>query len=107
MVIQVNLSSLKDKIDVAIREHLDSLINRSQLDNQIEQKYNESVRRLREEFWRNMERKKGEVLAMEARSGGPPAEIAKLKEHGIDASVQLGKVFTDTEKSRRQSGAKR
>ena len=100
-----DLSSLKDKIDVAIREHLDSLINRSQPDNQIEQKYNDSVLRLKEAFLRNLERKRGEVLASEARSGGPPAEMAKLEEQGTDVSVQLGKVFN--EKSRRRSGAKR
>jgi len=99
-----DLSSLKDKIDVAIREHLDLLINRSLPDNQIEQKFNESVLRLKEEFLRNLERKRGEVLALEARSGGAAAERAKLEEQGIDVSVQLGKVFAE---SRRQPGAKR
>ncbi|MFC1913184.1 DNA primase [Chloroflexota bacterium] len=102
-----DLSSLKEKVDAAIWEHLDYLIDKSLPDNQIEQRYNEYVLRLRKEYFRGLARKKGEALALEARSGGTAAELAKLEELGADESVQLGKVFTDTEKSRRRSDAKR
>ena len=39
------------------------------------------------------------MLALEAESGGTAAELAKLKEQGIDVSIQLGEVFT--QKARR------
>ena len=89
-----DLSSLKDRLDSAIWEHLDSLITRSMPANQIEQKYANCVLRLREKFLRSLEAKRAEVLASEAESGGTVAELAKQQEQGIEVSVQLGEVFT-------------
>ncbi|MBA7504573.1 DNA primase [subsurface metagenome] len=89
-----DLSSLKDGLDSAIWEHLDSLITRSLPANQIEQKYANCVLRLREKFLRSLEVKRAGVLALEAESGGTAAELAKLEEQGIEVSVQLGEVFT-------------
>ena len=94
-----DLSSLKDGLDSAIWEHLDSLITRSLPANQIEQKYANCALRLREKFLRSLEVKRAGVLALEAESGGSAAELAKLEEQGIEVSVQLGEVFT--QKSRR------
>jgi len=99
-----NLPSLRDKLDSAIWEHLDSLINKSLPANQIEQKYADCVLNLRKEYLRNLESKKAEVLASEAETGGPAAELAKLEEQGIEGAVQLGKIFT--EKGQRRSGAR-
>jgi DNA primase len=99
------LPSLKDRLDGAIWEHLDSLIAKSLPNNQIEQRYNNCVLRLQEKFLRSLEAKREEVLALEAKSGGTAAELAKLEEQGIEVSVQLGKVFT--QKIQRQSGTKR
>ncbi|MBA7576173.1 hypothetical protein ES708_18010 [subsurface metagenome] len=93
-----DLSSLKDGLDSAIWEHLDSLITRSLPANQIEQKYANCVLRLREKFLRSLEVKRAGVLALEAESGGTAAELAKLEEQGIEVSVQLGEV--GTQKSR-------
>ena len=87
-------SSLKDGLDSAIWEHLDSLITRNLPANQIEQKYANCVLRLREKFLRALEVKRAEVFALEAESGGTAAELAKLEEQGIEVSVQLGEVFT-------------
>jgi len=87
-------SSLKDGLDSAIWEHLDSLITRSLPANQIEQKYANCILRLREKFLRGLEVKRAGVLALEAESGGTAAELAKLEEQGIEVSVQLGEVFT-------------
>ncbi len=89
-----DLSSLKDGLDSAIWEHLDSLKTRSLPANQIEQKYTNCVLRLREKFLRSLEVKRAGVLALEAESGGTAAELAKLEEQGIEVSVQLGEVFT-------------
>lgn len=100
---QVNdLSSLKDKLDITVHEHLDSLIKKNIPANQIEQKYADSVHRLEEKWLRNLELKKAEVLTVERESGGTAAELAKLKELGV--STQLGEVFT--QRSRMKLGAK-
>jgi len=88
-----DLLSLKEELDITIHEHLDSLINKGLLNTQVEQKYNNCVLRLREEFLRSLETKRAEVLALEAESGGTAAELAKLEEQGIGVSVQLGEVF--------------
>ncbi|MFC1864517.1 DNA primase [Chloroflexota bacterium] len=97
---QVNdLPSLKDKLDAAILEHLDALTNKNVPGNQIEQKYTSCVLRLREEFLKNLEKKRGAVLILEAEMGGTGADLAKLEEEGIEPSIQLREVFT--QKARR------
>jgi len=88
-----DLPSLKDKLDTALHEEVDKLINRSLSTNQIEQKFASCVLRLREQFLRGLVAKTEEVLALEAESGGTAAELAKLEEQGIEVSVQLGEVF--------------
>jgi len=99
---QVNdLASLKEKLDPAIWEHLDSLITKNLPANQIEQKYASCVLRLREKFLRDLEAKRGEILALAAEAGGIAAELAKLQEQGIEVSAQLGEVFT--QKSQRSA----
>jgi DNA primase len=91
---QVNdLPSLMEKLDPAIRENIDSLIAKNLPANQIEQKYANCALRLREEFLRSLEVKRGEVLALVAEAGGIDAELAKLQEQGIEVSIQLGEVF--------------
>jgi len=97
-------SSLKENLDAALWEHLDTLINKNILATEIEQRYNKYILRLREEYLRGLERKREAALALEADSGGNAAELAKLEEQGIEVSVQLGKVFT--QKSQRRSGAR-
>ncbi len=89
-----DLSSLKDGLDSAIWEYLDSLVTRSLLDNKIEPKYANCVLRLREKFLRSLEVKRAEVFALEAEVGGSGADLTKLKQEGIEPSVQLGEVFT-------------
>ena len=95
-----DLSALKDKLDSAIWEHLDSLINKSLPANQIEQKYTSCVLRLREKFLRSLETKREAVLALEAEAGGTAAELAKLEEQGIEVSIQLGEVFSQKRRTR-------
>jgi len=88
-----DLSSLKNNLDTAIWEHLDSLITKSLPANQIEQKYANSILRLREKCLRGLEIKRGESLALEAEAGGTSAELTKLEEQGIEVSIQLREVF--------------
>ncbi|MFC1899099.1 DNA primase [Chloroflexota bacterium] len=89
-----DVSLIKDLIDDTMREYFESLLIKDLLGNQIEQKYAECARRLREIYFRDIEVKKADVLALEAETGGTPASIAKLEEQGIDNPKQLGRVFT-------------
>lgn len=89
-----DLSSLRDGLDSAIWEHLDSLITRNLLADQIEPKYANCCRRLRKEFFRRSEKKRGEVFASEAEAGGSGADLTKLIEEGMEPSTQLREVFT-------------
>ncbi len=91
-----DLSSLKEKLDTAIHEHLDSLATKSlppTTQTEREDIIAGGILRLREKFLRSLEAKRGEVLALEAESGGTAAELAKLQEQGVDVSAQLGEVF--------------
>ena len=91
---------LKEKLEPAIHEHLDSLLTGNLLSTQIEQKYAECALRLREKSLRSLAAKIEAVLALEAQSGGRAADLNKLKEQGIEVNIQLGKVLT--QKSRRR-----
>ncbi|MFC1869973.1 DNA primase [Chloroflexota bacterium] len=99
-----DLTSLKEKLDATIHEHLDALTGKSLLTTRIEQRWSECALRLREIFLRSLEAKRREVLALEAEIGGTAAELAKLEEQGIEVSIQLGEVFVH--RSRTRSGAK-
>ena len=100
-----DLSSLKDKLDTAIWEHLNYLEKRDLPTNQIEQKYANCVLLLREEFLRTLVTKRAAALALEAELGGTAAELAKLEEQGLEVSIQLGEVFTQ-KRGKSQGGEK-
>jgi DNA primase len=91
---------VKERLAPAIHEHLDSLITRNLLGTNLEQKYAECALELREKFLRSLTTKIEAVLALEAQSGGTVAELAKLKELGIEVNSQLGEVLA--QKSRRR-----
>ncbi len=84
---------IKEEIDPALYEYLESLLNKSPSDTKIEQRCAEWLLRLRETFLRGIEMKKSEALAAAAESGGSPAELVKLQEQGIETSAQLKEVF--------------
>jgi DNA primase len=100
-----DLSSLRDKLDPAIWEHLDYLLTKSLPPNQIEEKYADAVLRLREGFLRSLATKREAALALEAELGGTAAELAKLEEQGIEISLQLGEVFSQKRRKVRSEGA--
>ena len=97
-----DLPSLKERLDTAIWEHLDSLITKSIPTNQTEQKCANCILRLREKFLRDREAKRAEALALEAEAGGTAAELAKLEEQGAEISAQLGEVFAQKSKQAQQ-----
>jgi DNA primase len=84
---------VKEKLEPEIHEHLESLLTRELLSDKIEQKYAECALRLREKYYRSLTMKIQSVLALEAESGGGAAELAKLKEQGIEANTQLAEVL--------------
>jgi DNA primase len=94
-----DLSSLKDSLDSTLWEHLDALISKNIPANQMEQRFKNYILRLREEYLRRLERKREVVFALEAEVEGAGADLAKLKEEGIEPSIQLGEVFA--QKARR------
>jgi len=97
-------SSIKDNLDTAIHEYFDSLMSRSFPTTQVDRRWVECTLRLRETYLRHLEARKKEVLALEAQTGGPAAELAKLEEQGISTSIQLKEVHT--QKSQMRSGVK-
>ncbi|MFC2034587.1 DNA primase [Chloroflexota bacterium] len=100
-----DLPSLKAKLDEVIWEYLDSLISKNFPPAQIEQRFNDYHLGLQEKFLRSLETRKAEVLALEAETGGTTAELAKLKEEGIEPSIQLKEVFA--QKARRSQEQRR
>ncbi len=99
-----DLSSLKEGLDPTIHEHLDSLVVKAIPTTQVERKYADCVLRLREKYLRSLEAKREEILALEAQTGSDSTELAKLKEQGVEVSVQLGEVFA--QERRMRSGQK-
>jgi len=92
------IENVRKKLEPAIHEHLDSLATRNLLSNNLEQKYAQCALDLREKSLRNLKNKQEAVLALEAQSGGTTAELAKLKELGIEVNIQLAELV----KSRRR-----
>jgi DNA primase len=88
-----DLAVLQERIDSAIREHLDALVNKNIPASHIEQKYANCVLRLREKYLRGLEKKREAILTLEAEAGGTSAELAKLQEQGIEVSTELKEVF--------------
>jgi DNA primase len=91
---------VKERLGPEIQEHLESLLTRELLGDKIEQKYAECALRLREKFLRSLTMKIQSVLALEAESGGGAAELAKLKEQGIEANTQLAEVLAQRNQMR-------
>jgi len=94
-----DLTLLKEKLDVVVHEHLDSLLNKSLPPTNRTKREGviaACILRLREKFLRSLVAKGGEALALGAESGVTDAEQAKQ----VEISVQLGEIFT--QKSRRR-----
>ncbi|MFQ5996282.1 MAG: hypothetical protein ACE5KP_01480, partial [Dehalococcoidales bacterium] len=89
-----DLDSLKKKLDIAIHEHLDSLLNRDLPPNHIEQKYADCVLSLEREYLKNWEARKAEALALEVEVKGAGADLAKLEEEGIEPALRLKEIYS-------------
>jgi len=87
------VSLVKDRLDSAIWEHLDRLMSKELLSNNIEQKLIDCISRLRERYLRSLEMKREAIFSSEAAERGSKAELSKLKKQGIENPAQLGEVF--------------
>ncbi len=87
------IASLKDNLDTALHEFIDYLLERTIPGNQIENRYDNCVLRLRENYLKNLEEKRAAKFTLEAELGGADAALARLEEEGIEPSIQLREVF--------------
>lgn len=87
------IHAIKDKLDNTIWEHLENLMAKILLPDNVRERLSDCVLRLREEFLRRLERKREAVFASEAASGGSGAELNKLEEQGTEVSSQLRDIF--------------
>ena len=83
------MQSLKKDLDTAIHEHFEAIAQRNFASNQVAQRYADYTSRLKEKYLKRLEAKRSEQYAFEADSKGPGADLAKLKEEGIEPAVQL------------------
>ena len=88
-----DITSLKERLDASIHDQLDSLSQKDLPPAPADKKLANCVLRMKERYLRNLEARKSEVLALEAETGGSDAELAKLKEQGIETSVRLSEIF--------------
>ncbi len=88
-----DLISLREKLDTALREYLDTLVKKPVLATQIEERYNRYVLRLREEYLKGLARKRASALGVE------PAATELPGEQELEVSTELREVFT--QKARR------
>ncbi|MCH8864501.1 MAG: DNA primase [Chloroflexi bacterium] len=84
-----DLQSLKKDLDTAIHEHFEAIAQRNLASNQVAQRYADYTRRLKEIYLKRLEAKRSEQLAFEVESKGTGADLAKLKEEGVETAVQL------------------
>jgi DNA primase len=86
--------ALKEKLEPVVREKLDVITTKHTSTDRVAEKYSECVLALRKAFLLNQEAMRAEVFAMvEAETGGTGAALARLKEQGIESSIQLKDVF--------------
>ncbi len=89
-----DISVIKDKLDITIWEHLDSLITRKLISDKVEERLSDCISRLQEEYLRRLERKRAVVFASEEASDGSPAVLKRLIKQDIDVSSQLRDIFS-------------
>jgi DNA primase len=94
-----DLNTLIETVDVSLHPLIDKLLVKVyppaliSNDEKRRQDLNRCLVRLNEKKLKKLETQRGELRAMEAEDGGTEAELAKLREQGIEPSQQLKEVF--------------
>jgi len=92
-------ASLKNSLDSTLQEYLESLLDKDfppilkESETARCEDLNQCITRLQERRLRNLEIKKQELLSIEADIGGTAAQLAKLKEQGLEDDKQLRDVL--------------
>jgi len=102
-----DLAALKQGLDPAMADYIDSLVGKSLPPNQTEEKYAAIVLRLQEEYLRSEQGKREAALALARELGGNAAELAKLEEQGMDISASLKEVFAEKGHKAKSKGEER
>jgi len=102
-----DLAALKQGLDPAMADYVDSLVGKGLPPNQTEEKYAAIVLRLQEEYLRSEQGKREAALALARELGGNTAELAKLAEQGTDISDSLKKVFAEKDHRAKSKGTER
>jgi DNA primase len=88
-----DLPLLKENLDPVLWEQVESLISVDVIDNKVEDKLANVILRLREQYLRDQEEERAAAFAAVAEDAGTGADLARLKEEGIEATTQLKQVF--------------
>jgi DNA primase len=99
--------ALKEKLEPVVRERLDVITTKQTPADRVAAKYSECVLALRKAFLMNQEAMRAEVFAMETETGGAGAALARLKEEGIETSIQLKDVFARKPRVIRRTNGRR
>jgi DNA primase len=94
-------SLLRERLDLTLHEHLDTLINRDLPSANVEQRHADYACRLRERFLKNQAAMRAEIHALKAESGDSETGITGLEED-LEISTQLREVFTHKNHKRPQ-----
>ena len=96
--------ALKERLEPSVKEKLDAITTKHTPAERIPAKYTECVLALRKAFLLNQESMREEVFAMEAETGGSGAALTRLKEEGMETTIQLKNVFARKPRAIRRTG---
>jgi len=88
-----DLESLKERLDPAMWEQVDSLVSQELFTDKLEQRFPDYVRRLREDYHR-------EIKSREMESN---IDLARLQEQGLDSNTQLLEIFNQKARTNRSA----
>ncbi|MDP2919070.1 MAG: toprim domain-containing protein, partial [Dehalococcoidia bacterium] len=97
-----DLLSLKDRLDPVIRDKVNELETRVVAGNRVVEKYNDCVLLLQKDYLQSREGMRKEIFAQEVETGGAGADLARLKQEGIEPSQKLKEVFAQKAQSARR-----
>jgi DNA primase len=86
--------SLKERLDPFVRERVDEIEVRTVSANRIREKYADCVLMLRKDYLQNQETIRKEIFELEVEESGAGADLARLRQEGIEPSQKLKEVFS-------------
>jgi len=98
-----DLTKLRDTLDQALQEHLDVLTSRELPSDRIDEKDADYRHRMEERYYKKLAEEIGEILAVEVAEKGSGADIAKLKEIGIEYPLRLKEIYERKNRRRLES----